>query len=96
MSNNMGHNSKKKSFSSLSSDEKKRVKAMIIEINGSLTRIAKERDWQKESINDLSEELGLDKKQLRRMSKVYFKANFIEEKQFDQDFVESYENILND
>lgn len=79
---------------SLSTTDKQKLKNAIQEINNSMTRVAAERDLQKEIINKLAEELSLDKKLIRRMAKVYFKSNFTTEVEENNMFEEFYEGVL--
>lgn len=90
----IGHNNPTVNISSLNEQERKKVKNAIMEMNDSMTRVAAERDLQKEVLNKMYDELGLDKKLLRRMSKAYFKANFNEEVDENKAFEESYDLII--
>jgi ABC-type microcin C transport system permease subunit YejB len=90
----IGHNKPFVSINSLSDQEKKKVKNAIMELNDSMTRASAERELQKETIVNISEELGLDKKLLRRMAKAYYKANFNEEVEENNNFQEFYNNII--
>lgn len=96
MANGIGHNSQPKvtNVNSLSSTDKQKLKGAVQELNDSLTRVAAERDLQKEIINKMAEELGLDKKLIRRLGKTYFKANFSEEVENNTAFEEFYEGVL--
>jgi DNA-directed RNA polymerase subunit N (RpoN/RPB10) len=90
----IGHNNPTVNISSLNENERKRLKKAIMELNDSMTRVAAERDLQKETINTLFDELGVDKKLTRRMAKAYFKANFGEEVEENKAFEESYDLII--
>jgi DNA-directed RNA polymerase subunit N (RpoN/RPB10) len=90
----IGHNNPHVNISSLNDTERKRVKKAIMELNDSMTRVAAERDLQKETINTLFDELGLDKKLIRRMAKVYYKSNFGEEVEENKAFEESYDLVI--
>ncbi|CAB4170634.1 hypothetical protein UFOVP908_105 [uncultured Caudovirales phage] len=88
----MGHNKPFVSPNSLSNEEKKKLKNVIYAINDSLTRVASERDLQKEAITEICDELGVDKKLVRKMAKAYFMANYntiVEEEKNFQDFYDS-------
>lgn len=87
---NIGHNQKVMNANSLTAEQRKQLKSVIVELNDSLTRVAAERDFQKEAINNISEKLGLDKKLVRRMAKVYFKANYKDEVEENNTFEEFY------
>ena len=90
----IGHNKPTVSIESLSDADKKKIKDAVLEMNDSLTRAAAERDLQKEIIDKMAEEVGLDKKLFRRMSKVYFKANFNEELEEQKKFEDFYDGIM--
>ena len=81
-------------ISSLNDMERKKLKKAIMEINDSMTRVAAERDLQKEAVVALHDELGVDKKLIRRLSKAYFKANFGQEVEENKAFEESYDLII--
>lgn len=97
MANGIGYNSQPKvsNVNSLSEPDKKKLKDIIQEMNNSLTRVAAERELQKEMLTKAAEELGLDKKLVRRMSKVYFRSNFSEEVESDNAFQDFYEMVIN-
>lgn len=90
----IGHNNPTVNISSLNETERKKLKKAIMELNDSMTRVASERDLQKDIIGNLNDELGVDKKLIRRMAKVYFKANFGEEVEENKAFEESYDLII--
>jgi hypothetical protein len=91
----MGHNQKPTvNISSLNDVERKRLKKAIMEMNDSMARAGAERDLQKEIIDTLYDELGVDKKLVRRMSKAYYKANFGEEVEENKAFEESYDLVI--
>jgi hypothetical protein len=81
-------------MSNLTTQNKDKLRKAITEIADSLTRIAAERDLQKEIIKKTSEELTIDKKIIRRMAKVYFNANFTEEVELDEEFEETYRDTV--
>tara|TARA_R110000868_G_scaffold124490_12_gene329184 strand:+ start:7794 stop:8042 length:249 start_codon:yes stop_codon:yes gene_type:complete len=81
-------------MSNLTTQNKDKLRKSITEIADSLTRIAAERDLQKEIIKKVSEELTIDKKIIRRMAKVYFNANFVQEVELDDEFEETYRDTV--
>ena len=81
-------------MSNLTTQTKDNLRKSITEIADSLTRIAAERDLQKEIIKKISEELSIDKKIIRRMAKVYFNANFAQEVELDEEFEETYRDTV--
>ena len=56
-----------------------KIKKMLAEISGSMTRIEAERDLIRETIKDMSQQFQLSKRQLARMAKVYHKQNYNQE-----------------
>ena len=59
-----------------------------------MTRAAAERDYQKETIGNISDKTGVDKKIVRRMAKVYFKANYSQEQEENRNFEEFYDGVM--
>ena len=90
----IGHNKPHVSLNSLSAEDRKKIKGAIMELNDSMTRIAAERDLQKEAVNNLYDNLGVDKKLIKRMAKAYYKANFNEEIEENNTFEDFYSFIV--
>lgn len=90
----MGHNQQQRSVQGLTEEERKVFRKAIMELNDSMTRIGAERELQKETINELNDKLDIDKKLIRRMARVYFKANFKDEVQENTDFEEFYTTVM--
>lgn len=91
----MGHNQKVfVSINGLSEADKKRVKDAVLEMNDSMTRIAAERDLQKDTLMRMEDQLGIDKKMLRRMARVYFKSNYAQEQDENRNFEEMYDGVM--
>ena len=92
---NIGHNRTTVTVNSLNENDRNRLKNAIREMNDSMTRVAAERDLQKETIKTLHDELGLDKKMVRRMARTYYNANFSTEVEDNKSFEEFYSTIIN-
>lgn len=90
----IGHNQTFVSINSLSDAQRKELKEAIVQMNDSMTRIAAERDYQKETINTINDKTGVDKKIIRRMAKVYFKANYAQEQEDNRSFEEFYDGVM--
>jgi hypothetical protein len=82
------------SINSLSQEDREKLKAAINGIDGSLTRVAAERDYVKNVINDVSDQIGLDKKTIRRLAKTFHKASFKMDKEEQETFEEIYTEIF--
>lgn len=70
----------------LSKEDKERLRETVITIADSLTRIAAEREVINGFAKDVSEELNIDKKLIRRLAKLYYNTNF-------KEFLEEAENL---
>ena len=88
----MGHN--QRSVQGLTDEDRKILRKAVLEMNDSMTRVGAERELQKETTNEISDKLGIDKKLFRRMSRAYFKANFKDEVQENSDFEEFYTAVI--
>jgi len=58
-----------------SPEDLKRIKDAMQEISNSFTRIESEKDFQKDALAALEEAVGIPKKYLRKMSRIYHKQN---------------------
>lgn len=92
---NIGHNQPAfVSINSLNDSQKNELKNAIREMNDSMTRAAAERDFQKETLNSISDKTGVNKKIIRRMAKVYFRSNYAEEQEDNRQFEEFYDGVM--
>lgn len=90
----IGHNKPFVSINSLTESQKTELKNAIREMNDSMTRVASERDFQKETLTSISDKTGVDKKIIRRMAKVYFRSNYAEEQEENRQFEEFYDGVM--
>lgn len=74
--------------------DKKIFKATLEVLSEHFTTIEDERESIKETIAELSDQLGVDKKTIRRIAKAYHKGTFSEERQTFSDFEDLYEQIV--
>lgn len=82
------------SINSLTTVDRRKLKSAIIELNDSMTRISAENDLQKDVLNNVAEEIGLDKRLVKRLSKTYYKSNFNVEVEENKNFEEFYTVLL--
>lgn len=75
-------------------DQKRLVGAMK-ELSNSMTRVEAERDFQKEAIDSVAEDLNLEKKYIRKLATIYHKQNMTEFKQENEEVETLYEIIIN-
>lgn len=90
----IGHNKPFVSINSLTESQKTELKNAIREMNDSMTRVAAERDFQKETLTSIGDKTGVDKKIIRRMAKVYFRSNYAEEQEENRQFEEFYDGVM--
>ena len=90
----IGHNQPFVSLNALNESQKTELKNAIRELNDSMTRVAAERDFQKEALKEISDKTGVNKKIIRRMAKVYFKSNYAEEQEENRQFEEFYDGVM--
>jgi hypothetical protein len=74
--------------------DRQKIKKMLGEISGSMTRMEAERDLIRETIKTMSDEFQLPKKTLSRMAKVYHKQNYSQEVAEHEEFEDLYEMIV--
>ena len=83
------------SMSQISSPaDRDKIKKLLVEISGSMTRMEAERDLVRETIKDMSKQFNLPVKTLNRMAKVYHKQNYNQEVAEHEEFEELYETIV--
>lgn len=74
--------------------DKQKIKNAMKEISGSYTRTEAERDFVKDALQDLEDAVGVPKKYLRKMSRIYHKQNLAEVKGEMEDLELLYENTV--
>ena len=74
--------------------DRQKIKEAMTEISNSMTRIDAEKDFQKNAIEDLSDEVGIDKKYLRRLANTYHRQNLVEVTTEADDLQSLYESCL--
>jgi archaellum component FlaC len=74
--------------------DRKKIKDAMTEISNSMTRIDAEKDFQKAAVEDLSDEVGIDKKYLKRLANTYHKQNLVEVTTEADDLQSLYETCL--
>lgn len=74
--------------------DREKLLSVLRECSASMTRIDGEKDYIKESVNDICKNLQLPKRLLNRMVKVYHKQNYDEEVATHEQFETLYETIV--
>lgn len=75
-------------------EDRKKLYNAIQEISNSMTRVDGERDYQKEAIDTIAEELDLEKKYVRKLASIYHKQNMNSVKQEMEEVEELYEAMV--
>ena len=63
----------------------------IKEISNSMTRVDAEKDFQKDVIDKIADELDLEKKHVRKLAGIYHRQNFTTVQQEQEELQELYE-----
>lgn len=74
-------------------EDRKKLLNAIKEIDNSMTRVAAERDFQKDAITTIADDLDLEKKYVRKLASIYHKQNFAQV-QADQEEVETLYELI--
>ena len=82
------------SITSLSEDQKRRLKGVIVEVSNSLTRQDSEKDYQKEALSDIATEFSIDKKIVTKMAKTFYKDSFDQDVESFEAFEQWYDGLL--
>lgn len=69
------------------------IRKVLVELSASLTRIEGERDYIKETVKNVCEEMELNKKTFRKLIRTYHKQNFSKEVADNEEFETMYELI---
>jgi hypothetical protein len=75
-------------------EDRKKLLDVLRECSASMTRMEGEKDYIKESVNDICKKLDLPKRLVARMVKVYHKQNYDEEVAVHEQFETLYETIV--
>jgi vacuolar-type H+-ATPase catalytic subunit A/Vma1 len=80
-------------MTTLTDDQKKKLKGAIQEISNSMLRAEAERDLIREIVKEQSAELLIPKKIINRIAKTFHKQSLTQDVQDHEDFVELYEKV---
>jgi glucose-6-phosphate-specific signal transduction histidine kinase len=70
------------------------LRSAFKEMSGSMVRVEAEKDFQKDVIERLHDEFGIDKKILRKVATVYHKANMDEVRGESAQVEDLYEDVF--
>jgi hypothetical protein len=72
---------------------RKAIKKCMDELSASMARTEGEREFIKETINNICDEYEMSKKTFRKLAKVYHKQNFSKEVAENEEFETMYEQL---
>ena len=75
-------------------EDRKKVLSCMKEMSNSMTRMDGERDYQKEAASKIADEVGIDKNQIKALSKLYHKQNFAQFQQQKEEIEDLYESVV--
>lgn len=78
----------------LSSEEKQQLSAALTETSKSLARACGEKEYVREAIKKVSDDLKLPKKLVSKLVKVHYKQNFDEEVAQHEEFEKLYQTVV--
>ncbi|WP_341665926.1 hypothetical protein [Vibrio sp.] len=76
-----------------SPEDRKAIKDAMTELSNAYTRIEAEREFIRDALADLQDKVDIDKKYLRKMSRIYHKQNIVEFTTEAEDLETLYEAI---
>jgi|TARA_B110000908_G_C10264157_1_gene462035 hypothetical protein len=74
--------------------DKERLKAGVKELSDSMTRVEAERDLQKDIVEAVFDEIGVDKKIIKKFASMYHKQNFTQVQSEFEEVTGLYEDIF--
>lgn len=89
----MAKSNSKVDINSLSVADREKLKKTVKDIDDNLTVILGHREYIKTAIDDLSNEINVDKKLIRKVSKTFHKASFEMDKSDNESFEEIYTTL---
>lgn len=78
----------------ITADQQERIMDVVKDCADSMLRISAERELIKSTIKDISKDVELSPKVIRKMAKVYYKQNFDQEVAEQEEFKDLYEQVV--
>jgi hypothetical protein len=75
-------------------EDRKKLKAMIVEMTNTLSRVDAEREHLKEIAAVASDEFGIQKKIINKLARTMYKNNYTDLQQENQHFEFLYESLV--
>lgn len=74
--------------------DKEKLTAAIKELSNSMTRIDAEKDFQKEAIDKVSDDTGVDKKYVKKLAAIYHRQTFSQVQTEREELEGLYEDLF--
>jgi len=80
--------------STITQEDRKKVQGALREMSDSMTRVAAEKDLQKDIAQRMLDEVGVPKKDFNKLARIYHASNLMEEAAKNEEFMEFAEAIM--
>lgn len=77
-----------------SPEDQKKIFGAVRELSDSMTRAESEKDLQKDIVQRVHDEFGLDKSAFKKLAKVYHKDEYQKQQEANESFETLYETII--
>lgn len=74
--------------------DKEKLQNAIQELSNSMTRIDAERDFQKDAVDKVADETGVDKKYIKKLASMYHKQTFAQVQTEQEELEDLYESLF--
>lgn len=78
----------------ITQDDRKKIQGALKEMSDSMTRVAAEKDLQKEIAEKMNEELNVGKAHFNKLARIYHASNLMEEAAKNEEFMEFAEAVM--
>lgn len=82
------------SLAGMTPTDKEKIRNAVKELDSSMTRVAGERDLQKEIVNKVFDDLKFPKHMLKKLAKTYFNSDFERLTTENDEFESLYEDLM--
>ena len=80
--------------STITDEDRKKVQGALKEMSDSMTRVAAEKDLQKDIAQRMLDEVGVNKAAFNKLARIYHASNLMEEAAKNEEFMEFAEAIM--
>jgi hypothetical protein len=80
--------------STITQEDRQKVQGALREMSDSMTRVAAEKDLQKDIAQRMLDEVGVPKKDFNKLARIYHASNLMEEAAKNEEFMEFAEAIM--